>query len=389
MIFFQHNGTSKTMTTKLIDVEQDPLMHAFQMGLQLFRKSEREPSLPSNAKVRSEMLRFNLDGSTDRPAMAAIKSYESSSFIQARRLFMAQNEDGACYLRGSDVSHTDEQVDQRTKQSHRFDIYESFSGGKVVACGQLKHSGSRFYYSEDCKFILKTLPQSQVKLLVKHLPRYLKHMGTDNPNSFLIRMYGLYRVELQTVSSNSSCCSLGSCTKSQKAYVLIMQNTMYVRRPESVTLQPSSELSAEGHIVQVNNGLRVFDLKAAGLLHPRDVSDLRQWMKRGFRIPLPVEEIRSIAGILKRDVEFLVKMNVNDYSILLAVGSLQSHCDLTNLAETAQGDGSIFIGMIDILSEWHLIRKLGFIVPGLFFPRFMIPTRYGKRMMDTIDIVFR
>ena len=54
-------------------------------------------------------------------------------------------------------------------------------------------SGSMFYISHDEKFLIKTMKSSEIKLLLKILPQYYKHMDF-NRHSVLTRFYGLHRI---------------------------------------------------------------------------------------------------------------------------------------------------------------------------------------------------
>lgn len=56
-------------------------------------------------------------------------------------------------------------------------------------------SGSFFYFSRDYKYIIKTIHHSEHKLLRKILPLYYKHVQ-DNPNTLISQFYGLHRVKM-------------------------------------------------------------------------------------------------------------------------------------------------------------------------------------------------
>ncbi|KAJ5469517.1 Phosphatidylinositol 4-phosphate 5-kinase its3 [Penicillium diatomitis] len=56
-------------------------------------------------------------------------------------------------------------------------------------------SGSFFYFSRDYKYIIKTIHHSEHKLLRKILPLYYKHVQ-DNPDTLISQFYGLHRVKM-------------------------------------------------------------------------------------------------------------------------------------------------------------------------------------------------
>jgi 1-phosphatidylinositol-4-phosphate 5-kinase len=56
-------------------------------------------------------------------------------------------------------------------------------------------SGSFFCFSPDKCFIIKTIPESEAKLLNKILPAYYQYIG-NNPDSRLMRFYGLHAIKM-------------------------------------------------------------------------------------------------------------------------------------------------------------------------------------------------
>lgn len=55
-------------------------------------------------------------------------------------------------------------------------------------------SGSLFFFSQDMRYIIKTIPKREARLLRSILPPYIEHI-TRNPETLLPRFYGLYRVK--------------------------------------------------------------------------------------------------------------------------------------------------------------------------------------------------
>jgi 1-phosphatidylinositol-4-phosphate 5-kinase len=56
-------------------------------------------------------------------------------------------------------------------------------------------SGSFFYYSQDYRFIIKTIHHSEHHFLLKILQHYYNHIK-NNPHTLLSRIFGLHRVKL-------------------------------------------------------------------------------------------------------------------------------------------------------------------------------------------------
>jgi len=67
-------------------------------------------------------------------------------------------------------------------------------GNPLRLMGTPGKSGSLFFFTEDMKYCIKTIPKHEAKLLRRILPPYVKHLN-DNPNTLLPRFYGLYRVK--------------------------------------------------------------------------------------------------------------------------------------------------------------------------------------------------
>ena len=59
-------------------------------------------------------------------------------------------------------------------------------------------SAAFFYYSEDGRFIVKTLTHSEARLLLRILPSYVSHMA-HNPHSLLCRVVGLHEVRMYSL----------------------------------------------------------------------------------------------------------------------------------------------------------------------------------------------
>lgn len=76
------------------------------------------------------------------------------------------------------------------------DYLISLTGKYVLSeLGSPGKSGSFFYYSQDFRFIIKTVHQSEHLYLRKILKHYYEHLIT-NPDTLLCRFYGLHRVKL-------------------------------------------------------------------------------------------------------------------------------------------------------------------------------------------------
>jgi 1-phosphatidylinositol-4-phosphate 5-kinase len=57
-------------------------------------------------------------------------------------------------------------------------------------------SGSIFYLSHDDRFVIKTLKRSELKVLLRMLPRYYEHVG-DYENTLITKFFGVHRIKLK------------------------------------------------------------------------------------------------------------------------------------------------------------------------------------------------
>ncbi|TNV73464.1 hypothetical protein FGO68_gene3536 [Halteria grandinella] len=151
-------------------------------------------------------------------------------------------------------------------------------------------SDSFFFYTANSQFIIKTLKEAELKLLVKKgvLEKYFQHLK-KNKDSMLARFYGVYNVKIKYMKPIS---------------VVIMDNLM-------------SE--------HVNEILRIYDLK--GSLHKRITArpknnksvrkDLNFLLDNEFVIKLSEEQKQEFVRRLEKDKEFLKSCHLMDYSLLL------------------------------------------------------------------------
>ncbi|KAF4362174.1 phosphatidylinositol 4-phosphate 5-kinase 8 isoform X1 [Cannabis sativa] len=57
-------------------------------------------------------------------------------------------------------------------------------------------SGSLFFLSHDDRFVIKTLKKSELKVLLRMLPKYYSHVG-EHENTLITKFFGLHRIKLR------------------------------------------------------------------------------------------------------------------------------------------------------------------------------------------------
>ncbi|KAJ7716827.1 1-phosphatidylinositol-4-phosphate 5-kinase [Mycena maculata] len=156
-------------------------------------------------------------------------------------------------------------------------------------------SGSFFYFSRDYRFIIKTIHHSEHKFLLSILKDYHSHVK-NNPHTLLSRFYGLHRVKLP---------------RGHKIHFVIMNNLFPPHRDIHETFD------LKGSTV----GREYPEAKAA--TNPRAVLKDLNWINRGKMLELGPEKRALLTEQLRRDAEFLRKIHVMDYSLLIGIHKME------------------------------------------------------------------
>ncbi|KAK4687822.1 1-phosphatidylinositol-4-phosphate 5-kinase, partial [Tremellales sp. Uapishka_1] len=156
-------------------------------------------------------------------------------------------------------------------------------------------SGSFFYFSRDYRFIIKTISHSEHKFLRSILKDYHLHVKA-NPHTLLSRFYGLHRVKLP---------------RGRKIHFVIMNNLF----PPHRDIHETYDLKGSAW------GREYPEEKA--LLNPRAVLKDKNWVGRKRTLELGPEKRALFTEQLRRDMEFLKKMRVMDYSLLVGIHNME------------------------------------------------------------------
>ncbi|KAH8918439.1 SAICAR synthase-like protein [Atractiella rhizophila] len=155
-------------------------------------------------------------------------------------------------------------------------------------------SGSFFYFSKDYRFIIKTIHHTEHKFLRKVLKEYHQHV-LKNPHTLLSRFYGLHRVKLP---------------RGRKIHFLVMNNLFPPHRDIHETYDLKG--SAIG---------REYPEEKAAQKSGAVLKDLN-WLHRGRHFELGPEKRMYFEEQLKRDTEFLKRLGIMDYSLLIGLHDL-------------------------------------------------------------------
>jgi len=146
-------------------------------------------------------------------------------------------------------------------------------------------SGEFFFISHDKRFIVKTVSEAEACRLHGMLPAYQEHLR-KNPRSMIVRYAGLYRAGLP-----------GGVSR----YFVVMASIF----------DPSCEVQEQ------------FDLKGSSHNRKRKKGELtgkdEDWINHSMRVRLPPSLRREILAMHERDVSFLMRYGVMDYSLLVGI----------------------------------------------------------------------
>jgi len=192
-------------------------------------------------------------------------------------------------------------------------------------------SNATFFTSHDKRFIIKSLNKEEVDLFHKIFPQYHTYMVEQSGVTLLPHFLALFRT---TVNDKSE-------------YLLVFRNV---------------------HSCQLDID-RVYDLKGSRVDRDASATEMQKelpvmkdndFVNAGERIRLGAEQKALFMDKLKQDVEFLAKLKLMDYSLLVGVhkyaGDEAPSVDLTMdpyaVGEPGEHREQLFVGIIDILTKY-------------------------------------
>jgi len=166
----------------------------------------------------------------------------------------------------------------------------SRTGFSFIEFASNSKSGEMFFFSWDGKYIIKTISEKEVYVLIKMLPKYLQHISKP---SLLMRICGLYRV---SVSGDYA-----------PRYFLI-----------AISVFDAGDMGLHHQ----------FDLKGSTVnrisKEEESVQKDLNWVQGNFQVNLPAGLKRTVAAALENDANFLKAQSVLDYSVLVGIHDRES-----------------------------------------------------------------
>lgn len=257
-------------------------------------------------------------------------------------------------------------------------------------------SGAFFYFTEDRKYVVKTMTHEELKFLLQILPKYYSYMK-NNQNTFVTRFLGCHAVTMY----------------GKTVFFMVMQSVF------DTTLQIHERFDLKGSWVGRLEGRKPTGTIATCKFCSRDYvvggsHDQLCAVRRGEgnlrhqydqvgkdlnwnrHMALPRPTARAVARQLTKDSDFLAKINCIDYSLLVGIHHRSFNVSHYSSAETIElprasscsatgysggpsytptkafhqainggmtvdevhGPGIYFMGLIDMLQQWNLRKRV-------------------------------
>lgn len=255
------------------------------------------------------------------------KDYFGSIFLQIRNTFNIGNEE---YLESL---------------TSKYVLNELNSPGK---------SGSFFYFSNDYKYIIKTIHRNEHIHLRKYLNTYYKYVK-NNPNTMICQYYGLHRVKLPRSFKNR--------IQNRKIYLVVMYNVF----PPWIKMNLTYDLKGSK-----------FGRYTSGC-NQDNGSNIRKdlnWIKEDKKFIFNDNEVKKrFLDQLWKDVNLLASMNTMDYSLLVGIhfknnspslNTTDVSTDLKDINNSIfNNDVIYFVGIIDCLTDYSIIKKLETVIRSI------------------------
>lgn len=169
----------------------------------------------------------------------------------------------------------------------------------MCVCGNFQYlefisnskSGQFFFYTHDRQFMIKTMSKAECKFLRSILPAYYEHIQ-KNPNTLLTRFFGMHKVKPH---------------KKTQRHFLIMGSVFYTNKYIHTVYDLKG--STQGRYATAKEKLS----GANCVYKDNDFLDFNQHLQ------LTEAKAKQLNDQLASDVEFLRKLDIMDYSLLLGI----------------------------------------------------------------------
>jgi 1-phosphatidylinositol-4-phosphate 5-kinase len=227
-------------------------------------------------------------------------------------------------------------------------------------------SGSFFFYSEDGKYMLKTLSKAEFMFLRSILHHYLSHISTY-PNTLIMLIYGMHKIVFPRGA------------KMQRLYFVVLGNLF------------SSDLEIhERYDLKGSTYGRLTNEKEDPSVARKDLNLL----KRGAKLRLSPVQREAFLQQLTRDTDFLAAHHIIDYSLLVGIHYFSPDAERPSVLPS-----SVFVseestclyqmGVIDTMTQYSTRKKLEHCFRSCLHPGNVVscipPGPYSQRFMSFME----
>ena len=152
--------------------------------------------------------------------------------------------------------------------------------------------------------MLKTIRKEEFKLMKSILKDYYDHLTQDNQDSLISRIYGLHKVIFYRKKAKTH----------KKIYFCIMNNVF--NTPKKIDVRYDLKGSTRGRTTKFPPGVPRDDTVA--------LKDL-DWLESGTKIKIDRRYKKKLLEVIRKDVDFFAKCQINDYSLLVGIHDIKKH----------------------------------------------------------------
>ena len=236
-------------------------------------------------------------------------------------------------------------------------------------------SGSFFYYSDDGKYMLKTLSKDEYMFFRRFIPDYYFHIY-KNPHTLITRFFGFHKIIV--------------CSGNKKLYFVVMGNLF----------KSNYEIDIKYDLKGSTLG-RIIDEDQDKTIARKD----NNFTKENRKIRIGRSRKKFLMEQIEKDAEILRRADIIDYSLLLGISNVDYREKpkkniLGQFAETDGGgliseDGQelYFLGIIDILTHYGAKKKLEHLFKKTIHKKASVscapPDYYAQRFLNYMETVIQ
>ena len=179
------------------------------------------------------------------------------------------------------------------------------------------NSSSFIFVTENNRFVIKTIPKDEIKVLIEILPAYSKRL-IESKHSYLVKIFGVFTIFPGEIN------------------VMIMEN-IFPCRGDMV-------------IFDLKGSLANRKVEFGEFPSPGETLKDQNFLDMGIHIQTPDKD--EVTKCLESDFSLLASFIIMDYSIVIGI-------PIQVLKETKiiKLDNSIVVGIIDILQKYNSKKK--------------------------------